>query len=142
MTTHTLLLLHAAATLFMAGVIWFVQVVHYPLFRAVGPDCFARYHADHTRLTTRVVVAPMLVELVTALTLLVTPPGDASPAVLWVNAALAVLVWVATFAVAVPLHSRLARRYDDADATRLVATNWLRTALWSARGVLALSLLW
>ena len=33
-----LLQLHALATIFMAGVIWFVQVVHYPLFRAVGRD--------------------------------------------------------------------------------------------------------
>jgi hypothetical protein len=29
-----LLLAHAAATLFMVGVIWFVQLVHYPLFAA------------------------------------------------------------------------------------------------------------
>ena len=28
-----LLLLHAASTLAMTGVIWFVQMVHYPLFR-------------------------------------------------------------------------------------------------------------
>ena len=33
-----LLLLHAAATLFMTGLIWFVQVVHYPLFARVGED--------------------------------------------------------------------------------------------------------
>ena len=31
-----LLLVHAASTLFMAGVIWFVQVVHYPLMASVG----------------------------------------------------------------------------------------------------------
>lgn len=31
-----LLLVHAAVTLYMTGVIWFVQVVHYPLFSCVG----------------------------------------------------------------------------------------------------------
>jgi len=31
-----LLFFHAAMTLFMVGVIWFVQIVHYPLFRGVG----------------------------------------------------------------------------------------------------------
>jgi hypothetical protein len=30
------MLLHLAATLYMVGVIWFVQVVHYPLFSKVG----------------------------------------------------------------------------------------------------------
>ncbi len=31
-----LVLTHLAATLFMVGVIWFEQVVHYPLFEKVG----------------------------------------------------------------------------------------------------------
>ena len=39
---ETLILLgHLAATLFMVGVIWFVQVVHYPLFAKVGATAFA-----------------------------------------------------------------------------------------------------
>ena len=29
-------LAHIAATLFMCGAIWFVQIVHYPLFEQVG----------------------------------------------------------------------------------------------------------
>jgi hypothetical protein len=36
-----LLLANAAATLFMVGVIRFVQVVHYPLFARVGRPGFA-----------------------------------------------------------------------------------------------------
>lgn len=31
-----LLLVHAAATWAMVGLVWFVQVVHYPLFAQVG----------------------------------------------------------------------------------------------------------
>ena len=38
-----------ASTLFMTGLIWFVQVVHYPLFDRVESGAFRRYHADHTR---------------------------------------------------------------------------------------------
>lgn len=37
---ETLLYLHAGATLFMTGLIWFVQVVHYPLFLRVGEGNF------------------------------------------------------------------------------------------------------
>ena len=61
-----ILLLHAAATVFMTGLIWFVQVVHYPLFSAVGRDRFSEYEGRHSRLTGRVVGAPMLLELATA----------------------------------------------------------------------------
>ena len=35
------LLTHLAATLYMVGVIWFVQVVHYPLFARAGAEGFA-----------------------------------------------------------------------------------------------------
>ncbi|MBM4195260.1 MAG: hypothetical protein FJ202_12930 [Gemmatimonadetes bacterium] len=58
-----LLLLHAAMTLFMVGVIWFVQVVHYPLFSRVGEAAFPEYGRHHVRRTGWVVGLPMLVEL-------------------------------------------------------------------------------
>lgn len=53
--TPLVLLAHAAATLFMVGLIWFVQVVHYPLFAKVGPDVFVPYAASHGNLTGLVV---------------------------------------------------------------------------------------
>ena len=49
-----LLLLQLATTLPLAGLIWTIQVVHYPLFAGVGPARFAAYHADHSHGMTRV----------------------------------------------------------------------------------------
>ena len=54
------LLAHVGATLFMVGLIWFVQVVHYPLFGSVGREGFAGYSQAHSRLTGFVVGLPML----------------------------------------------------------------------------------
>ena len=70
-----LLLLNAAATLFMTGLIWFVQVVHYPLFGSVGDGGFDRYAALHARRTTWVVGPPMLLELVTSFGLVFRLPA-------------------------------------------------------------------
>ena len=50
-------------TAFLAGVIWYVQIVHYPQFADVGETAFRRYHARHSMLTTYVVAAPMVAEL-------------------------------------------------------------------------------
>ena len=36
-------IVHVLATWFMTGVIWFVQVVHYPLMARVGAEGFAAY---------------------------------------------------------------------------------------------------
>ena len=56
-----ILLIQAAATLAMVGLIWFVQIVHYPLMAQVGRDSFAHYEASHTARTTWVVAPLMLV---------------------------------------------------------------------------------
>ena len=45
-------------------------------------------------------------------------------------------IWVTTALVQVPLHRRLSEGYDASSGRRLVTTNWLRTALWSGRGLL------
>lgn len=121
----------------MAGLIWFVQVVHYPLFTAVGADAFTRYHALHTARTTLVVAPLMLLEAACALWLVVERPGAAA----WIGAALVVLVWVATFGLSVPQHEQLSAGFDGDAARRLVATNWVRTVAWTARAGLAAWLL-
>lgn len=137
----TALLLNAAAALFMTGLIWFVQVVHYPLFAEVGSEGSATYAAKHQALTTLVVGPVMLVELAAAVWLAVWPPSGV-PA--WIpRAALAALVviWISTALWQVPLHRRLLAGHDAATIAALVAGNWLRTVLWSLRGVAALWML-
>ena len=47
-----LLLAQTAATLFMTGVIWIVQTVHYPLFARVGRDEFREYARTRSFLLT------------------------------------------------------------------------------------------
>jgi hypothetical protein len=136
-----LALLHLAPTLFMAGVIWFVQVVHYPLFRGVGEDGFRAYEALHTRRTTWVVLPPMVAELALSIWLVLAAPAGAAAAA-WTGAALVAALWIATFTVQVPCHARLSQGFDERSWRRLVRSNWLRTAMWTARAALAVTLLW
>ncbi len=138
------LLLQVATTLAMAGIIWFVQVVHYPLFAAVGQDGFAAYEAQHANRTGWIVGPLMCVELGTAVLLLSTrlrPVGITRGEAAWGVALLAV-IWLSTFLVQVPLHQQLQAGYDPAAVRRLVATNWIRTAAWSARAMLVLRIVW
>jgi hypothetical protein len=135
-----LLLAHAAATLAMAGLIWFVQVVHYPLMARVDAAGFAGYERSHARRTTWVVAPLMLVEAGLALLFVVRPPANVPVAQAWIGVGLVALLWASTAALQVPLHHRLARGFDQEAHRRLVASNWIRTAAWSVRG--ALALLW
>ncbi len=132
--TEAAFLLQTLATCFMLGLIWFVQIVHYPLLAQVGGDAFVAYEAAHTRLTGYVVGPVMVVELVTAGWLLVEPPTAVS--IVWplAGAALLAALWAVTGRVQVPLHRRLREGFDVSVHRALVRSNWVRTALWSLRG--------
>lgn len=132
-----LLLAQAAATLFMTGLIWFVQIVHYPLFAQVGAAEFARYEQLHSTRTTLVVGPVMLIEMAAAIGLLLVP-STAPRWMTWTGAALLILIWASTFLLSVPRHAELAAGFLPAAHRRLVLTNWIRTAAWTARGALAL----
>lgn len=61
-----LLAVHVAATWFMVGLIWFVQLVHYPLFARVGRGGFAAYEGAHSWRTTAAIALAWPLEGVTA----------------------------------------------------------------------------
>lgn len=134
-------LLHALSTVMLAGLIWFVQVVHYPLMGIVGEIEFERYEKAHMRRTTWVVAPLMLTEVASAAALLfiveIGPPRILAIAGL----VLVVLIWVSTAALQVPCHERLRRGFNAQTAARLVSTNWIRTLAWTARAVIALAIL-
>ncbi len=135
-------LAHLTATLFLVGLIWVVQVVHYPLFARVGADHFHAYWRGHTRLITWLVAPAMFAELVTGVLLFaVRPPGLSLP-LLVLAFGLLLVNWLSTWLVQIPLHERLGRRFDPATIRRLVLTNWVRTAAWTLRGVLVLAQTW
>lgn len=129
-------LLHLAFSLYMTGVIWFVQIVHYPLMGKVGPEYFVAYERSHTMLTTFIVGPQMVVELATAV-LLIFLMKDL-PAWWSLNLGLIVVVWVSTFFIQVPLHHSLSQAFDEAKHLKLVNSNWIRTIAWTVRAFLLL----
>lgn len=125
----------------MVGLIWFVQIVHYPLFVQVGPERFVDYEVAHQRRTSYVVGPLMAVEGVTALTLLVAAPDGIGPALPLFGAGLLAVIHTSTVALQVPAHAKLAGSHDASVIRRLVRTNWIRTIGWSARGGIAVAML-
>jgi hypothetical protein len=122
------------ATLFMTGLIWFVQVVHYPLFAKVGAEHAIAYQTAHMERTGWVVAVPMLVEA--GACALLTFRGDLPSLIRWPGALLLAVVWIATAVLLVPAHEALARGFDASVHARLVGANWIRTFAWSARAAL------
>jgi len=135
------LLAHVAATWMMVGLIWFVQIVHYPLFARVGTNLFAEYEIGHSRWTTWVVGPPMLVEAATALVLLLAKPEHISSVHLWLGSILLLIIWLSTALLQAPQHEILTRGFAAEAHRFLVTSNWIRTVAWTLRGVLVLTML-
>jgi hypothetical protein len=136
--TDAVFLLNLAATWFMTGLIWFVQVVHYPLMGGALGDGFAAYHRQHVARTTRIVAPVMLLELATAALLPWLRPAEVPVVIAWAALVLLLVAWGSTVLLQIPRHNALAACYADATRGALCRTNWIRTIAWSARGVILL----
>lgn len=135
------LLVNATSTLLMVGLIWTVQVVHYPLFAAVGERAFPAYEAEHKRRMTLALALPWPVEVLSSAWLVVSRPADVPAVLAWSGLLLVGVTVALTVAVAVPLHGRLDGGFDRQAHRRLVTTNWLRTGAWVAHGGVVVAML-
>ena len=130
------------ACLYMTGVIWLVQLVHYPLFFLVPSDSLSHYASVNASKTTLVVMVPMMAELISAIYLIYLRPLWLSPSGAYVSATLIVLIFASTFFIQVPLHNRMEQTGDVTCVGKLVGTNWVRTLLWTVRSAILGSSLW
>ncbi len=114
----------------MTGLIWYVQLVHYPSFHFVDEGSFEAFHKHHSIKTGFIVMPIMTLELAT------------SGALAWIDGwftlnalgfYLVILIWISTAIFSVPKHNAL--RYGKADSLikGLVDTNWFRSVLWSLK---------
>ena len=130
---------HVAATWALVGLIWTVQLAVYPSFAWADPARFAQWHADYTRRIGMIVGPLMGIEAVTGVIWVWTHPEVAWA---WVGLGLIGTIWVGTAVVQVPIHRRLGRRWDRELIALLVKGNWVRTVVWTARGVLVVAVSW
>jgi hypothetical protein len=139
-STAILLAVHLLATAAMTGLIWFVQLVHYPLFDRVGPEQFTAYETAHQRRTAWVVGPFMAVEGVAALLVVAFVRDDVGLLLAACGLVLLAVVHSSTVFVQVPAHRLLSGGHDEQVVGRLVRSNWIRTAGWSLRSIMAATL--
>jgi len=127
----------------MTGLIWLVQLVQYPLFKDVGAQNFANYHALHSQRITWIVAPVMGVQLISAIwgTYLEFQPNEntshlLSPSTATLCLLLSIGVFGVTALASVPMHRILAGGFDLHAYQRLVSTNWLRTAIWTLHALI------
>lgn len=127
--TETIVVVHLVCCLLLTGLIWTVQLVHYPAFLFVDALKFQDFAKLHTRNISLMVAPLMGIELLTGIALL--------PGLHWTFGLANLLgigsLWLVTFFVSVPLHKGLGAGKDESTILKLIRTNWIRTIVWTLR---------
>jgi hypothetical protein len=128
--------------LYMTGLIWFVQIVHYPLFAKIPSEVLtSTYASSHASRTSFVVIVPMIVELVTAIVLFLNPIAQMNSLQTICSLLLVIIIFLSTFLLQVPDHEEIQKHGLQKNISHLVTWNWLRTIAWSTRSVILISAL-
>lgn len=127
---------HAISAFCLIGLIWTIQLLHYPAFVFIDRQKFQDFAAFHQTRISLIVIPFMLTELVTALLLPWYRPDFLPLWAAYTSAIFVALIWISTFTIQVPIHTKLSRKMDERLIQRLVSTNWIRTVAWSGRGLL------
>ena len=125
----------------MVGLIWLIQIVHYPLFKVIGNNEFQTYHNRHSVLIIPLVGTVMIIELISSILLVFFPPKNVSLTIPIIGVILVFIIWASTAFLQIPQHNILANVYELEAHNLLVQTNWIRTIAWSMRGFLLLYML-
>ena len=118
------------------GLIWTIQLVHYPSMRYISKDKFPAYHNFHSIRISILAMPLMFGELVTSIMLWYQNFNNAIQTVFLINLIIVVLIWSSTFLIQVPLHNALSKEKNTEKISKLICTNWIRTILWTLRSIL------
>ncbi len=129
------LVISTVAAWAMVGLIWLIQLVHYPMLALYSEGLPQTAAVDHARRITPVVGPFMAAEGVTALALMANPPDGVGWLAMWIAAALLGAALLSTIIFSVPQHTALSQGHDPAVAKKLIDTNWCRTIAWTARAL-------
>ena len=131
-----LLKVNFISTSVMVGVIWVIQLLHYPSFHFINENKYIEFQHFHMRRISFIVIPVMLIELASALLLSYFFRSSLTIILL----AFLLGIWGITFIFFTNMHQKLTNGYDPSIVDRLVQINWSRTALWSLRLTILLSI--
>ena len=125
------LLGHLIFTSIMTGVIWVIQIVHYPSFHFIEKEFYTAFQKFHMNKISIIVIPIMLAELITGM-MLFLDKSSKSPFLI-ISFVILVLIWLITGVFFSKAHNELIAGYQELVVNQLVAMNWIRTLLWTLR---------
>ena len=120
---------HFLSTSLMVGIIWVIQLLHYPAFNFIKESDYVEFQHFHMQRISFIVVPVMILELFSAFMLVYYLRSN----LLTICLIILLFIWLITFVFFTKLHQSLLDGYDKKIVDKLVKINWSRTVLWSLR---------
>ena len=120
---------HFLSTSLMVGIIWVIQLLHYPAFNFIKESDYVEFQHFHMQRISFIVVPVMILELFSAFMLVYYLRSN----LLILCLIILLFIWLITFVFFTKLHQSLLDGYDKKIIDKLVKINWSRTVLWSLR---------
>jgi len=128
------LIINLTAAAFLAGLMWFAQIVHYPLFTSIEKKSFIEYSILQLKRTNYLFYIPMLLEGAFSLLFIFDYPNVVSEFVPIICLAISTGAWLISFGKIAPLLDKLNDEGLDKEVVEeLVKLNWVRTLCWSLK---------
>ena len=140
--SHWFLLFYTVLICYNLGIVWFVQIVVYPLFAQVGEQEYVTYHKFYTSQISLPVIVPGFASFLLPVTLLFLRPESVPLWVAAANVACGLLSLVVTVALEIPRHARLENGGKQPTVIQeLIQYNWPRTLGITGSACLTLAML-
>ena len=120
-------------TWMMVGIMWFSQIVHYPLYKKIR-EGFIEYERSHIRLAAVLLGPMMLIEVITAIIMIGMAEEGLLTQLAGANLLLLAVLWIFTLLFQVNQHQKLSIHFSKNILRRLIYSNWIRTLLWTVKG--------
>ena len=132
--------IHIVSTSIMVGVIWIMQLVHYPSFSFINIEDYKSFQEFHMKRISLVVIPAMTIELTSGILIFWIHQTNN----IFFNVSLFCLffIWSITAILFSKMHQKLTLGYQILIVTKLVNLNWIRTISWTLRLGLVLFVGW
>ena len=135
--SSSMLLIHLLSTALMVGIIWVIQIVHYPSFHYIDKSRYVSFQNFHMNKISYIVIPVMSIEAISGIILLY----DDQTVLFIISLIILLVIWTLTAFYFTRTHHLLAKGYKKEIIRKLVQLNWVRTGLWTLRLVILITYL-
>ena len=128
------LIINLAVAAYLAGLFWYLQIVHYPLFTYIDKKSFIEYNIYHQKKSAYIIFIPMLLEGAFSILFAFDSPYNIPPMIPFLCLCLSTSMWLVTFSHIAPLQDKLTTDgLDKETVEKLIQMNWMRTIGWTVK---------